>query len=155
MVTLVTTAAAIFRDVDLDQVRQVIRGRQDACDVDTEEAGMFEEGVAEHLVECGYDPLTERVWIPSAMMAKWYGEVYGTGGRGTSRASRAVNQQIEEGAIERLRPHKMTNGRGFLWTGVDAAADAVLHADLTERMEERWKRHRPADSGGYVSGGAS
>ena len=142
--------AAIF-GAELETVRRVVRERQDACDVDAEEAGLLEDHVAERLDELGYDADVDVVWVPTSTMATWYGEVYGAGMRSTSRAGRGVTQAIQEGSVTRLAVHKMKRGRGFLWTGVDATAESVMQTDMAERLEYRRKRH-PA--GGYVAGGA-
>lgn len=146
------TAAVVF-GAELDDVRRLVQERQESCDVDTEEASMFEEYVAEQLRELGYDPLNERVWVSSSLMAVWYGELNGAGQRNTVRASRAIIQQIEEGALTRLARHKMARGQGFTWTGADAAVDAELQTDAAVRMDER-KRHRWQSSGAYGIGGS-
>ena len=122
---------------ELDEVRRLVSERQELCDVDTEEAAMFEDHVAERLGALNYSPEDECVWVPSSVMAVWYGEVNGSGVRHTVRASRAINQQIEEGSILRLVQHKTAKGRGFKWTGKDAGVDAEMAVDLEVRMEEQ------------------
>jgi hypothetical protein len=113
-----------------------IRERQVASDVESEESELIEELFGKKLAELNYNVKTERVFIPVAVAAKWYGEATGEKGMTVMKASRSIRQKVDEGGFTRVQESPgRRHGRGFVWWGVDASGDSDMRTDLEHQIE--------------------
>ena len=122
------------------RVQDVIKDRQKATDVEAEEIQMVEEFIAEKLTRLEFDPVYERIHIPSPVAAQWYIDC--TKERKTIiAASRTLAQACSEHRTQFLSVNSSrTYGRGFVWTGSAAIPEEYgvmpdIAYDLTDRLE--------------------
>lgn len=127
---------------DPSGAQQVILERQQAADVEDEEASLIEECFVEWLARLGYTPRTATVHIPSAICTTWMNTATGKRLNNIS-APRFLKQLIGAGRLPQLQVNPCkTHGRGFLWTGPDAAASSIVSTDLKERYATESLRQR-------------
>lgn len=123
------------------EAQAVIKERQVGVDVDAEESELIESFFVRHISALGYDAITDRVFIPSSVAARWY--CWATADKmTTARASRALKQRITEGQMRRLSECPSRNhGRGFEFWGDDATGETYLHTDLDDQIRAKGERH--------------
>jgi phage/plasmid primase-like uncharacterized protein len=119
---------------DPTEAQQVIAERQEAVDVEEEEAALVEDFFADRLRRLKYDPEREIVHVPVAVAADWY-QVATNTKHSVTGVSRMLAQMAEETKLRRLRPNpSKANGRGYLWSGEYTDIHATARYDLTERI---------------------
>lgn len=122
---------------DPSNAQAVIAERQQAVDVEGEEAAIIEDAFVWRLRELRYDVDTDRVFLPSTLVAKWLNDA--TGERLTTIAvSRRLAQLITEGTLRRLSVSAgRAHGRGFVWSGDQTEADTVTRTDIEQRIDRQ------------------
>jgi len=124
------------------EAQKVILERQGAADVEQEESELIEEYFAGQLVGLGYSPAEDRIHIPVAVAAKWFGSATNSQ-HSVTGASRTLSQMTTEGKSKRLLVNpSRTHGRGFLWVGQQADMGTSLWTDFNERVAEKARRER-------------
>lgn len=118
------------------EAQKVIMERQEVVDADGEEATSVEDYFAEQLRWLEYRTDTDRVFIPSAVAARWYGSATNQRNMGTIAAGRAMNQMATEGRFKRLSVPGRSYGRGLLWAGDDSLGSHIA-IDLSERLRNK------------------
>lgn len=97
----------------------------------------METFIATELERLNYDPFTDQVRIPVAVIADWYKQATGDRNIGTTGVSRRLGQMIGEGQLQRLAKELgRRHGRCFLWTGEKANLFGEIHNDLEARMDQ-------------------
>jgi len=120
--------------------QKVIAERQEIADVEGEESKIVEDFFLHELQSLGYSPDTQRIFIPSPIVTRWFNTATNENHKSTS-VTRTLNQHIGEKAITRLQYNKCnTYGRGFEWAGPDAKNDT--HTDIESRIAAREDRRR-------------
>jgi hypothetical protein len=113
--------------------QKAILDRQGEINVEQEEHDLVEDYINRRLTALGYDTKTQRIRIPSEIVAKWFNTVNNEKHR-TSAVSRILAQAAEAGNLKRLKQDpSRKHGRGFLWIGQDSPPDAVAFNDVQER----------------------
>jgi len=118
----------------------VIIERQAAVDVDGEEASIIEEHFGDQLRRLGYDIEAERVFLPSQLVARWYGWATNQQNIAVISAGRQINQMATEGRLHRIGISTGRSwGRGFLWTGENWPG---MHTctDVQERIRDQQRK---------------
>jgi hypothetical protein len=130
--------AVLARLPDPNETQTVIAERQAVGNVEAEDGEYVESYIAEQLEELTYDPDVDRVFIPSALLAEWYGASTGEKGIAHAKARVCINQKINEGTLARLSAcGRGKNGRGMIWTGENWDGQSNTHNDIRERICER------------------
>jgi len=115
--------------------QKVIAERQDAVDVEAEEADTIEEDFARRLRLLGYDPDREWIFITSNVANKWYC-IAQNDRVTTTQSTRILKQMSTEGRLKRLRENRRGDlGRGFLWTTEQLGM--TIAVDLETRIAEQ------------------
>jgi hypothetical protein len=119
---------------DPAEAQKVIAERQRVADVESEESAIIADGFRSKLKELRYDPDGERIFIPSAIAAKWLNAILNDR-MTTTAASRKLGQLIDEGTIRFIvRAPNNVHGRGFHWVGSQCSADCSCRSDLETRL---------------------
>lgn len=122
------------------EAQRVILERQGEADVDAEEGGLLGQEFGQRLAWLGYDIDRDHVFIPASKVATpWYNEILNTKEK-TQAVSRHLRQMIREGELPQLIENpRHGHGRGFIWQGPKADADALVLYDIEERMRRHTK----------------
>ncbi len=125
---------------DPPEAQRVIIERQKVADVEADESEIVEEFFGVRLSELMYTPETQRVHIPSAIAAGWFG--LATNERiSTVAAGRRLGQMIDEGRLPRLDRNSCNAwGRGVVWVGTGSDAADTVRSDLEERISDHRKK---------------
>ncbi len=118
-----------------NEAQTVIAERQDAVDVETDEVAVIEDYFADRLKWLGYDPITDRVFIPSNVATSWYCTATNER-KGAVAVGRILSQLCTEGRCKRLSRTGRTHGRGFIWAQSDESALSSTWTDITERIAD-------------------
>lgn len=119
------------------ELQALILRRQGEANVENEEAGMIEDHFAGQLAGLGYDPQREEIFIPNKVATGWFCEATGEREKSTS-VSRIVKQKANEGAMKRLRLHRLgAAGRGLLWSGELVEPGTKTMLDINQRLRQR------------------
>ncbi|HEX3999720.1 MAG TPA: hypothetical protein VHX65_14305 [Pirellulales bacterium] len=127
-------AAILSRLPEPFDAQKVILERQAATDVEAEEACLLADDFAHQLEQLNYNTETERIFIPSSVVADWFAKA--TGDRRTvTSATRAIKQLIGEGRLPTMSENmSKALGRGFVWTGFNADVSSKIEKTLTYRL---------------------
>lgn len=128
-------AGVLARLPEPGEAQRLILERQDAANVELDEAEIIEEYFAGELSRLNYNPREVQVRIPVAVVAEWFKRATGDARIGVTTASKRLRQMIAEEQIVRLDADlSRTYGRSFVWTGVDADPFGGIVNDLSSRM---------------------
>ncbi len=127
----------LCRFLDAEEMQRLIRHRQQAADVENEEASVIEDHLRRCLGDLNYDIDHERIFLPSAIATQWLNEALNER-LSTVGASRKLGQLISEGTMNRLARNK-TNawGKGFVWNGEHCDYGESIVTDIEERQDRR------------------
>jgi hypothetical protein len=113
--------AVLTRVGDPSECQQVILERQQDVDADDEEADLVREAFIHELEYRGHTPAAEaKVLIPSSVAADIVNEA-----TGESRPKNKASGYLKTLKIKELRKSDRGVGKGWLWTGVKAKAEAT------------------------------
>jgi len=112
----------------------LIRERQAVVDADGDESQEIEEFFCRQLYRLGYTE-ADRVFIPSAVAARWFGTATGEK-TSITKSSRSLKQKVTEGMFRKIHesPGK-SHGRGFIFWGNDADGSVYLQTDLQNQLD--------------------
>lgn len=119
--------------------QKVIAERQDAVDVEAEEADNIEEEFARHLRLLGYNPDRDWIFICNKIANEWL--CLAQNDRlTTTQSSRILNQMAKEGRLKQLEVNLRCDlGRGFLWATDETGM--TINVDLESRItKNEWGR---------------
>jgi hypothetical protein len=121
-------------------LQSLILERQDIADVECEEFGILTDYFRGRLAALHYDLDTDAVFLPSAVVGEWYCKA--TNERlGVTAVSRRLKQAIGEGMMPSLSVVQRKDwGRGFVWWGDSAPADAHVSCDIETRLDTEDRR---------------
>lgn len=126
---------------DPEQLQGVILERQSVSNSDHDEGDNIEEFFADKLRAFGYDPDKESVRVPNKTAAAWYVEATGDSTTRVTAATSALARKASAGHIKRLRKDLgRQHGRGFIWSGVDAAVACPIRNDLKVKLKDQETR---------------
>jgi hypothetical protein len=121
--------------------QKLITERQAAADVEIDEADLIDDYFARELSSLKYNPDTDRVFIPSAVVCRWWNRAANENKTATA-VTRTMNQKVQEKTLRRITQNVCnTYGRGFVWVGADAGSSDILtdlEARIAERERPRW-----------------
>ncbi len=118
------------------EAQKVIGERQEVVDADGEEASTIEDYFADQLRRLEYSTDRDRVFIPAATAARWYGWATNQSTVGTTSASRALKQLATEGRFQHVGLAGRSYGRGFVWAGKDSLG-SHMSIDLQDRLRDK------------------
>ena len=112
--------------------------RRGEVDVEHEEGEVIEDYFAQKLRGLGYDPQRADVFIPNAVVARWYNAATGDHKR-TTGVTRTLKQLHDERTIWRLQPYRdgHSGERGFRWVGEHADASDPVDFGLRRRLTDQ------------------
>jgi hypothetical protein len=113
---------------DYRKVEDEIKNRQGAIDDDQEEKELIIEFFRDRLIQCGHDPETDAILIPSAVVARWISEA--------TRKHYASNQAsafLRGLAIPMLHKSDRSGSRIWQWTGPAAKETASVRLNPEPR----------------------
>jgi len=118
------------------ELQTLILDRQAAVDVEEEESGILEDFIRDRLHELVYDPLTQQIFIPSAVTAEWFNAANNDRAK-VPAVSRILKQLITEGRLPRLQVNVCRSwGRGFIWSGEESDPNDTIRTDIQPRLEK-------------------
>ncbi len=121
------------------EAQQVILERQAIVDVEADEAELVQDFIKQKLLEFRYDVDADRIFLPSAVLARWYNWATNEN-HSVIGISRMLKQKIDEGKMPSLSRCGRSYGRGLLWTGENADPATTTRADLQTRILERERK---------------
>ncbi len=120
--------------------QKLISERRKTVDAECEEGETLEDYFASRLEWLGYNPTRDDVFIPNAIVVRWYNQALNEN-RKTTGATRALRQLFDEGRIERIIQARAGPGgeRGFRWVGPAADAADVTWHDIRQRIARKFQ----------------
>ncbi len=135
--------AVLSRLPDPNEAQKVIAERQAEGNVEADESEHVEEYIRERLEELTYKASEDRIFLPSAILAEWYGVATGEKNIAHGKARVCIDQRINEGTISRLSAcGRGKRGRGMIWTGEIWDGESAVLDDIHTRIEERKRNNR-------------
>jgi hypothetical protein len=111
--------AVLARVGDPAECQRVIQERQETVDEDAAEAEIVREALVEELRRRGHAPDREAIWIPSKDLAGITNSAMGD-----NRPVNKATAYLRTLGIPELRESRRGSGRGWVWRGQNASADA-------------------------------